>query len=67
MLDFTPFHKQRVTMLEFTRGLGVTDLRALAAEAVSRELAAISTCIDADVVFEPIDPLAEDRHATAPR
>lgn len=63
MLDFTPVRNKAITMAELSAGLTVADLRALTDEMVDAMLALIANCTDADVVFQPIDPTADDPFA----
>lgn len=63
MLDFTSVNAKTITMAELCAGLTVTDLRALTNEMVDTMLALIADCTDADVVFQPIDPAANDPFA----
>ncbi len=64
MLDFTPVRNKEITMRELTRNLGVDDLRALTYEMIDAQLAMIANATDADVVFEPSDPEANDTFAS---
>ncbi len=66
MLDFTPVRKKQLTTNQLAAGLSVDDLRALTNEMVDRMLAVIADCTDADVIFLPVDPEAEDQYATSP-
>ena len=66
MLDFEPVRTKKITWNELVANLGVDDLRALTSEMVDKELALIASCTDADVVFEPVDPTANDTFAANP-
>lgn len=66
MLDFTPVRKKNQTIAELCSGLDVDDLRRLTAQMVDRQLALIEGCTDADVVFVPDDPEANDPYAADP-
>ncbi|HHY57486.1 MAG TPA: DinB family protein [Chloroflexi bacterium] len=63
MLDFTPVREKTLTMAELCAGLTVADLRALTNEMVDAMLALIANCTDTDVVFQPVDPAADDPFA----
>jgi uncharacterized damage-inducible protein DinB len=63
MLDFTPVRAKKMTMNELAAPLSMDDLRQLTHEMVDRMLALIADCSDADVVFQPVDPAAEDKYA----
>lgn len=65
MLDFTPVHEKTLTMAELCAVLTVADLRALTNEMVDTMLALIADGTDADVVFQPIDPTADDPFAAS--
>ena len=60
MLDFMPVREKKLTYAELCHDLTVADLRALTNEMIDHQLALIADCMDADVVFEPEDPLARD-------
>ncbi len=66
MLDFTPVRNEEITYAEFVEGLTIDDLRALTNEMVDKQLAMIADCSDADVIFEPQDPAANDPYAATP-
>jgi hypothetical protein len=63
ILDFTPVWDKEKTVAEFSAGYLPDDLRRLTNEAVDHMLEQIDGCIDADVVFEPVDPDADDPFA----
>ena len=63
MLDFTPVRKKEITMMELAEGLTIGDLRSLTNEMVDHVLDLIKDCTDADVTFEPEDPVADDKAA----
>ena len=63
MLDFEPLRSKKVTLNELVANLKVANLRRSTEEMVDRMLAMISACVDADVVFTPLDPAANDAHA----
>ena len=55
---------KRVTFDELITDLTKTDLVALTDEMVDRILKLIENCVDADVVFVPVDPDAHDPFAS---
>jgi len=63
MLDFSLVEKRELTIGELVDGLTVDDLRDLTNEMIDRQLALIAGCDDFDVVFQPLDPHAEDKYA----
>lgn len=63
MLDFTPVREKAMTIAELCADLTVADLRMLINEMVDTMLALIAGCTDADVVFQPVDPAADDPFA----
>lgn len=66
MLDFTRLRAREATLGELVEGLAIPDLRDLTNEMIDYQLALIADCEDADVVFVPDDPQAEDRYAANP-
>jgi hypothetical protein len=64
MLDFTPVRNKQTTMRALTEKLTVDDLRKLTNEMIDAQLAMIAESTDADVVFVPSDPNANDTFAT---
>lgn len=66
MLDFRAVREGSVTFAELVEGLGQAGLRALTDEMIDNLLGLIAECADADVVFEPGDPLADDPWAATP-
>ncbi|GAB4577613.1 MAG: DinB family protein [Anaerolineales bacterium] len=63
MLNFTPVRNKEITLPELTKNLTVHDLRTLTHEMVDCQLSLIANCTDADVVFTPVDPNANDPYA----
>lgn len=63
MLDFTPVRNKEMSYAELVANLSLDDLRDLTNEMVDHQLALIADCTDADVVFEPHDPNADDPYA----
>jgi hypothetical protein len=66
MLDFAPVRNKTITIDQLCADLAVGDLRRLTNEMVDAMLGLIAGCTDADVVFTPDDPEAEDTYASAP-
>ncbi|GIV72977.1 MULTISPECIES: DinB family protein [Caldilinea] len=66
MLDFTPVREKCMTIAELCAGLKIDDLRALTNEMIDAMLALIAACTDEDVVFQPVDPKADDPFAATP-
>ena len=65
MLDFTPVREEEMTIADLAEGLGPQDLRALTIEMLDVMSALVADCVDADVVFVPDDPEANDAYATS--
>jgi len=63
MLDFTPIREKKMTFKQLVSGLTIVDLRSLTNEMIDEQLRIISNCVDADVVFVPQDPEADDPYA----
>ena len=63
MLDFTSVRNKEVTFAEFVSGFTITDLRDFTNEMVDHMLGLIEGCTNADVVFVPDDPEADDPYA----
>lgn len=66
MLDFTPVRQKQITLADLAKNLSRDDLRALTQEMVAAQFDLIEDCTDADVVFVPLDPNANDAFATQP-
>ena len=64
MLDFAPIRNKEKTIVDLTKDLTPDDLRKLTREMVVHQLDLIKECADADVVFVPLDPEANDTFAT---
>ena len=60
MLDLTPVRNKEMSYAELVADLTVTDLRDLTNEMIDYQLNLLATCTDADVVFVPVDPNADD-------
>ncbi len=63
MLDFTPLRAKQMTLRELAAPLTLADLRALTNEMIDEMLSLIAASTDADVVFVPTDPQANDTFA----
>lgn len=63
MLDFTPVRERKMTVADLARPLSRTDLTRLTHEMIDTMLGYIDEATDADVVFTPIDPKANDSEA----
>jgi hypothetical protein len=66
MLDFRAVRDGTITFAELVDGLTLDDLRDLTHEMIDTVLGLIADCVDADVVFEPDDPVADDPFAATP-
>ena len=66
MLNFEVVRDGEVTLAELVAGLAGDDLRDLTNEMIDTMLGLIADCVDADVVFEPVDPDAHDPFAARP-
>lgn len=66
MLDFTPVRERRITLIELANDMTRVNLRGLTNEMIDAQLKLIADCIDADVVFVPQDPEANDPFASIP-
>jgi hypothetical protein len=65
MLDFEALGTGRISYDQLVVDLTIGDLRQLTNEMIDAMLAVIENCIDADVIFQPIDPEADDPYAEA--
>ena len=63
MLDFDPVREGRITLNEVAANLSKQDLHDLTVEMVEVQLQLIENCSDADVIFIPDDPDADDPFA----
>jgi hypothetical protein len=63
MLDFTPVREKKMTLAELTADLTPTDLHDITNELYDTILDIIAGCSDAEVVFQPEDPVAHDSYA----
>jgi hypothetical protein len=63
MLNFAAVKEHQITFQELVAGLAKGDLAQLTNEMIDQMLSQIARCEDADVVFVPEDPEAEDTFA----
>jgi len=63
MLNFEAVRDERMTLADLVADLTRDDLRNLTHEMIDRMLSLIADCVDADVLFEPVDPEAYDPFA----
>lgn len=63
MLNFDSVRGKQITIDELCAQLTPDDLRRLTSAMIDTMLDTISTCVDGDVGFVPVDPHAEDPHA----
>src|ERR1700738_5080996 len=60
VLDFTPLRKRTQSFADFAEGMTKADLQKYTNEMIDTELDIIAQAVDADVVFVPVDPQAND-------
>lgn len=63
MIDFSPVKNKEISLAEFASAFSVADLRAFTNEMIDHMLSLIQDCTNADVVFVPKDPDANDTFA----
>jgi len=66
MLDFQAVRDQEITFDELIADVTLSALRELTEEMVETMLSMIKDCVNADVIFEPVDPEAHDPWAETP-
>ncbi len=66
MLHFSQLRNKEITLEAFCELVKPADLRTLTNEMIDEQLALIAQSVDADVTFEPQDPLAQDDAAASP-
>jgi hypothetical protein len=66
MIDFQALRDGGVSLSELVADLDRDDLRDLSNEMMDTILGLIAGCVDADVIFEPLDPGAHDPYAATP-
>ena len=64
LLDFDPVRTREISFNELVTDLTIEDLRELTNDMIDMMLDLITGCEDADVVFVPEDPDADDSYAT---
>lgn len=62
-IDFAAYRNKQTNFARLIEGLTLDDLRAETNAMIDRQLALIADCNDADVVFVPDDPDADDTYA----
>ena len=65
MLDFTPIHNHTQSFSDFSKNITKADLQRHTNEMIDTELAIIANATDADVIFVPVDPQANDTFGKA--
>lgn len=67
MIDFTPMREGELTFIEFAarENIGTQELKQLSDESVDFLLSLLDGLADADIVFNPEDPNADDPFAVA--
>ncbi|MEM7336050.1 MAG: DinB family protein [Chloroflexota bacterium] len=63
MLDFSGVFQGEKTIDDVLEGVGISELRDLTNEMTDTILGYMENCSDADVVFQPVDPKANDPYA----
>ena len=66
VIDFSPLRRREVSLQDLANGLTTGDLAKLTQEMCELQLALIAGAEDADVVFVPDDPEANDTFAATP-
>ncbi|HRF97977.1 MAG TPA: DinB family protein, partial [Aggregatilineales bacterium] len=61
--DFTPVRDNQVKLADFAKNITVDDLRNWTNASIDTILSIIADCDDADMTFDPVDPLANDPYA----
>jgi hypothetical protein len=62
-IDFTPVRDNQIKLADFAKTVTVDDLKELANSQIDTILGIIADLDDADVTFDPLDPLADDPYA----
>lgn len=60
VLDFTPINNHTQSFSDFSKNITKVDLQRYTNEMIDTELAIIANATDADVIFVPVDPQAND-------
>jgi DinB superfamily len=63
MLNFQAVRERKLKLSDLAAGLSRDDLRKLTNEMIDKVTELLRDCSDADVVFQPIDPIANDTFA----
>jgi len=63
-LDFTLVRENQIKLADFAKTVTLNDLRELANAQIDTILGIIADLDDADITFDPLDPLADDPYAT---
>jgi hypothetical protein len=63
VLDFSPLDNKQMQILEFSKDITVPQLRQATHESIDYLLGLLADLDDNDVIFDPIDPLADDPFA----
>jgi len=66
MLNYQAVRENEITISDMIAGLERDNLRSLTNEMIDTILGLIADCADSDIVFEPIDPKADDSFAATP-
>jgi hypothetical protein len=66
MLNFALLRSKQITLEELCIGLTPADLHRLTDEMIDTMLGLLAEATDADVIFQPIDPNADDQFAANP-
>ena len=66
MLSFQAVRDKEITFAELVTDLARDDLLDLTNEMIDTMLGLIADCVDADVIFVPVDPEAHDPYAATP-
>jgi hypothetical protein len=62
-IDFSPVDRGEKKLADIAGSLSIADLRAATNESIDRLHAYLDDLTDADVIFDPVDPLANDPYA----
>jgi len=63
LLDFSPVDNQQIKLYDFAQALTLDDLRAATNASLNAILAMLGNADDAQMIFIPDDPNADDEHA----
>lgn len=62
-IDFSPIHNNEIKLLEFSKSFSLNDLKAATNESIDFMRGVLQGMSDAQVIFLPFDPEADDPHA----